>query len=309
MIPPLAGNATAKRAVDSFITSGRIPHAILIEGDDGTGKHTLAAFIARAAVCDGDIKPCGGCSGCHLAQVGSHPDITYVLPEEGKKNITVDRVRTLRADAFVKPHMASHRVFIIDGADRMNTQAQNALLKVLEEPPSGVIFILITPSRTALLETIVSRCSPLTLIAPEYGEAVEYMTANTDFDGDAIRDALDEVGSNIGKAISILDGSRENPAQDAAVRFIELLFDGSELDMLYLLQPFEKDRVLADEFFVQLKTAVGKELRRTYNRKKHSQALTALYSNIGRYQGLLKNNINLPLLFSAAVCESKRAVK
>lgn len=309
MIPPLAGNDTAKRAVDSFITSGRIPHAILIEGDDGTGKHTLAAFIARAAVCDGDIHPCGQCKGCHLAEIGSHPDITYVLPEDGKKNITVDRVRTLRADAFVKPHMASHRVFIIDGADRMNTQAQNALLKVLEEPPSGVIFILITPSRTALLETVVSRCSPITLIVPEYGQAVEYMTANTDFDGDAIRDTLDEVGGNIGKAISILDGSRENPAQETAVRFIELLFDGSELDLLYLLQPFEKDRVLADEFFSQLKIAVAKQIRKTYNRKARSQTLTALYAEIGRYQELLKTNINLSLLFSAVVCISKRAVK
>ncbi len=309
MIPPLAGNDTANRAVESFILSDRIPHAILIEGDVGTGRHTLAAFIARAAVCDSDIKPCGICKGCHLEEVGTHPDITYVLPEDGKKNITVDRIRTLRADAFVKPHMASHRVFVIDGADRMNEQAQNALLKVLEEPPSGVIFILIAKSRTVLLETVVSRCSPLTLIVPEYGEALEYITNNTDFDADSVRKALDMTDTNIGKALSVLDGSRENPAQAAAMRFIELLFDGSEFDMLCLLQSFEKDRVAADEFFSQLKIAAAEALRENYSRKKRSQTLIALYENIGKYQEFLKTNINLSLLFSAAVCESKRLVK
>ena len=309
MIPPLAGNDTAKRATDGFIRSVRIPHAILIEGDFGTGKHTLAAFIARAAVCDGGDKPCGTCNGCHLATVGSHPDITYILPEEGKKNITVDRIRTLRADAFVKPHTASHRVFIIDGAERMNPQAQNALLKVLEEPPSGVIFILITESRTALLETIVSRCTPLTLIVPEYGEALEYMQKNTAFDGEAIRDTLTQTGGNIGKAIQLLDSRRENPARGAAVKFCELLFEGSELDLLYLTHPFEKNRVLADEFFSQLKIAIGEQLRRTYTRRKRSQTLTALYDNIGRYQELLKSNINLSLLFSATVCEAKNLIK
>lgn len=270
----LIGNGVARAATEGFIASGRIPHAMLIEGDEGTGRHILARYIAKSAVCEDKKAPCGSCRCCHLADVGSHPDISYLTPEDGKKNITVVQVRTLRAEAFVKPHMALKRVFIIDGADRMNEQAQNALLKVLEEPPAGVIFILICSSRTALLETIVSRCTTLSLIDKQ---------------------------------------DNENPTQSneakAAARFLELLFSGSELDMLRLLQPFEKDRIAADEFFSQLRLAIAADLRRNFGLKLRSKTLTALFQNIQKYEDSLKTNINLPLLFSAMVCESRQLCK
>lgn len=259
---------TAKQSAESFIKGGRIPHAILLECDGGE----VCDYIAKAAVCSGDNRPCGTCRECHLAEVGSHPDISYVTPDEGKKNITVDKIRALRAEAFVKPHSAQNRVFVIEGADRMNEQAQNALLKVLEEPPAGVIFILICASRTALLETIVSRCSVITA------------------------DADNSISST------------KSEAKDAAEKFLQQLFSGNELEMLYTLRPFEKDRVLADEFFAALKLCIARQLRRSYNQKNRSRVLTALYSNITKYEGLLKTNINLPLLFSTAVCETKQLI-
>ena len=172
---PLAGNARIRGALTAAIESGRLPHAILIEGDKGTGRHTLAAFTARAAVCEGENKPCGECRGCRLEHAGTHPDIWTVAPEDGKKNITVAQIRSLRSEAYVKPHMSARRVFIIDMADTMNEQAQNALLKVLEEPPGSVLFILIAENKAALLDTVISRCTVLSLSPPEISEAEKYL--------------------------------------------------------------------------------------------------------------------------------------
>ncbi len=210
-----------KASVESFIKSGKIPHAILIEGENGDKTLSLALHIASAAVCSGDAAPCGVCRNCHLADVGSHPDITRVAPLDGKKNLSVNQIREIRADAFVKAHSASHRVFIIEDAHRMNEQAQNALLKVLEEPPKNVIFILLTSSKTVLLDTIVSRCVGLSVPAT---------------------------------------GDLDAPHQDTANKFIDLLLAGSEYEMLKLLTPFEKSRREAELFFSTLGVCAAKKI-------------------------------------------------
>ncbi len=215
-------NSKIKASVQNFINSGRIPHAIMIEDESGDTNLNLALYIAAAAVCDGADKPCGNCHNCHLADVGSHPDITRVSALEGKKFLSVAQIRELRADAFVKAHQALHRVFIIEDAHRMNEQAQNALLKVLEEPPKNVIFILLVPSKTMLLDTIISRCVLL----------------------------------------STLDAKRESGEHsDTANKFIDLLLSGSEYDMLKLLVPLEKSRTEMENFFSALSLCVTERLK------------------------------------------------
>ena len=303
---PLKGNESVRKSLENAIASRRIPHAFMVEGAAGLGKHTLAHYIALAAVCEGGGLPCGECRGCHLAEVGSHPDISYIGPEDGKKNITVAQIRELRAEAFVKAHMAAHRVFVVESADRMNDQAQNALLKVLEEPPAGVIFILLVSSRTVMLETIVSRCTVLTLSVPCFEDALSAVAAKTKATPEAIGDALKKTGNNVGLAIGELSSKKEAPAKGAAEEFLRLLFSGSELDMLKVTHPFEKDRAIAEEFFSELKICIAKELKICYGNTIRAKVLTAFYSQISEYEGLLKTNINLSLLFSAAVCKAKR---
>ena len=150
-----AGNNRVKAATEKFIAEGSIPHAILIEGDIGTGRTTLAKHIAAAAVCGNVLAPCNNCRNCDLTNSGNHPDIIFVSPEEDKKNISVAQVRTLRGDAFIKSHMGGKKVIIISPAERMNEQAQNALIKVLEEPPKNVIFILIAENAAMMLSRSV----------------------------------------------------------------------------------------------------------------------------------------------------------
>lgn len=222
MIFPIE-NQKVRSSVLGFVKNERIPHAIMIEGEAESDNINLALYIASAAVCGESNSPCGSCSNCHLAEVGSHPDITRVGALDGKKFLSVAQIRDLRADAFVKPHQAPHRVFIIEDAHRMNEQAQNALLKVLEEPPKNVIFILLVPSKTLLLDTIISRCVLLSLI-----------------DSD----------------------SKENAFLELADKFIDLLLSGSEYEMLKLLTPLEKSRTDAEAFLNSLSLCAAERLKK-----------------------------------------------
>ena len=309
MIFPLKANGNVKTAVESMLSTGRIPHAILIEGDAGTGRHTLARFLATAAVCESDDRPCGSCRMCLSASSFNNPDIIFVSPEENKKSITVDKARTIRTEAYIKPHAANKKVYILDFAERMTEPVQNALLKILEEPPEAVIFIIIATSRTELLPTILSRCVCLSLTPPDFETA---KTAVKEILGDIdeikISEAVIAAENNIGAALTLLGSKGENKAKTAAEEFIKILFASNEYELLRLFIPFEKDRVGTDLFFEQLKIEISRNLKKDYGRIVRARALTTLYSAIDEWQKLLKTNINLPLLFSAVVCKSKQII-
>lgn len=305
---PLIGNERIKDACLALIAENRLPHAILIEGDPGTGRHTLAHYLAAASVCSGENPPCGACHGCHLAEIGTHPDISVTAPEDGKKNIAVAQIRAVRAAAYVKPHMANHRVFLIDGADSMNEQAQNALLKVLEEPPGGVLFLLIAESAAALLDTILSRCILLSLVPPDREQAAEYLATNTDYSAADIENALDETGNNIGAALRIFGGG-ETKAQSAAEQFITLLPNGDGAALLKITAPFEKSRVDANLFFKELRLATAAAVKKNRQNAYTAGILMRFYDRLPALEESLQTNINLGLLFCALVCAAEEITK
>ena len=112
--------------------NGTLPHAILIEGAPGTGKRTLADIISRAAVCTADHeKPCETCPDCLKALHGNHPDI-FTADGNNSGELSVDAIRRIRTDAYIKPNEAAKKAYILNGCDKMLTQAQNAFLKILE---------------------------------------------------------------------------------------------------------------------------------------------------------------------------------
>ncbi|MBQ8532281.1 MAG: DNA polymerase III subunit [Clostridia bacterium] len=308
MMFPLAGNEKIKTALGNAIKENRIPHAIIIEGDSGLGKHTLTKFIAKAAVCDVEDAPCGVCKNCHLADISSHPDISVTAPEDGKKNISVAQIRSLRNETFVKPHMAKRRVFIIDFADTMNEQSQNALLKVLEEPPADIIFILIAESKAALLETIISRCVVLTLSAPELSQAVDFIGQKGNYSHSEIAEALRETACNIGKALALLSGESDTKTSAAAKEFIECMLRCDEFGCLKCCAPFEKKRVEADRFLKDLKYNTVLKIKKNTG-KPQAKALARFYSGLSLYEKSLATNINLSLLFCALSAEATKIMK
>ena len=136
--------------------SSRVVHAYLLTGPAGTGKRTLADICARALFCrSAGERPCDVCPACKQLLSGNHPDFIRLKPE---KSIGVDDVRDLIERLSVKPYEAERHVVVIEQADKMTPQAQNALLKTLETPPGPDVFFLISTQLTAMLPTIVSRC-------------------------------------------------------------------------------------------------------------------------------------------------------
>ena len=152
----------------------RIPHACLICAPSADTALQKAQELAARAVCSGDVllKPCGVCRDCRKVRGGVHPDVitlSRAVDEKGKQkqNITIDQIRALSADAIVLPNEARRKVYIIDGAEAMNPAAQNAALKLLEEPPPAVVFLLCTVRPMQLLETVRSRCALVKLRGAE----------------------------------------------------------------------------------------------------------------------------------------------
>lgn len=305
---PLIGNTGVKNAVLSAISEKKLPHAVIIEGERGTGRHTLADFIARAALCFGEDAPCGECRSCTLSKAGTHPDISVTSAESGKKNITVDRIRALRSEAYVKPHIASGRVFIIDGADTMNEQAQNALLKVLEEPPGEVYFILVSESKSALLNTVISRCTVLSLTAPEISAAEEYILTNYAFEKEAVTDAANGTNGNIGAALEILKGESA-PLKSAAADFVGYMLDGDIAEMLNCTLEAQKSRTDAAAFFKELRLAVSAASRAGLDNRFRLKSLLNLYGELNIFEQTLNTNINLALLFCALTSKAYEITK
>lgn len=143
-----------------------LSHAYLITGGSADSRGTYAERLAAAYLCEGEQPPCGRCRHCRKAAAGAHPDLIRVFPAEGKREITVEQARSLRADAYIRPNEGRRKVYLIDPADEMNPAAQNALLKVLEEGPDYAAFLLLAGEPGRILETVRSRCEALTL-APE----------------------------------------------------------------------------------------------------------------------------------------------
>lgn len=148
--------------------TSRLSHAYVISGPPGSGKRAFADRLAAAYVCSGaGEKPCGICANCRKAKGNIHPDIIRLTIPEGKRSILVEQIRTLRADAYVRPNEAARKVFLIEDAQAMNESAQNALLKVLEDGPGYLSFLLLTENAQQLLPTICSRCETLSLTCSE----------------------------------------------------------------------------------------------------------------------------------------------
>ena len=146
----LLGNERLKEALAPLFKED-FPQSVILEGAEGLGKRTAAFSMAQALMCQEKDGPCGQCGPCVRMKAGSHPDYQLFNPEGGM--IKVDDVREIRRLSFIRPSESSRKIFVLNDSGRMNPQAQNALLKVLEEPRETV-FILLCRQAGELLETV-----------------------------------------------------------------------------------------------------------------------------------------------------------
>ena len=240
----LAGNAAVKKQLSALVDSGRFPHALLLEGEAGSGRRTLAMQIARAAVCTAPYasRPCGHCAPCMKTE---HPDIAQ-YGGDGQA-LTVDTVRRLRQEAYVVPNEGAYRVMILAEAQTMTPQAQNALLKILEEPPAHVLFLLTCENRTQLLDTIRSRCVCLAMQPVSYAEAAPVLRKRLpQIEEVQLRRAHSLFGGRIGRVIAgITDGTLQQ-VLELLPAMTDALTASSELPLVMLTAKLEKDKALTE---------------------------------------------------------------
>jgi DNA polymerase III delta' subunit len=160
------GHPAAQRLIERAIESGQPPHALLLVGPESVGKTTLALDLAAGLLClapEPADRPCRACAACRKLQHGNHPDLHVLTPEGAGQQIRIGQVQQLAADLALLPLEGRFRIGIVEKAHRLNDDAQNALLKTLEEPPPAVVLVLCADDATRLLPTVVSRCARLRL--------------------------------------------------------------------------------------------------------------------------------------------------
>lgn len=237
------GNEKVIDRLSKLMESGRFPHALIIEGEEGIGKKTLAKDIACALVCRGNDKPCGECSQCKKAIAAIHPDISEYIPAGTANSFHVDTVRNIIIDAYVQPNEADYKIYILANAHCMNQNAQNALLKILEEPPKYVVFILTTNSKSALLSTVLSRSVCVSLEGVDIERAANYITSHCEnVDYNTAKKTIETFNGNIGKAIDSLQDSKTSELVDVCNKICKALATSNEYEMMTLCSVFQKDR-------------------------------------------------------------------
>ncbi len=160
----IVGQQQIKEHLQNALSTGKISHAYIINGEKSSGKEFIAKVFAMALQCEeGSMEPCQECRSCKQALSGNHPDIIRVVHEK-PNSVSVDDIRTqVNNDVAVKPYSSPYKVYIISEAEKMTVQAQNAILKTLEEPPAYAVILLLTDNVNSLLPTILSRCVVLNM--------------------------------------------------------------------------------------------------------------------------------------------------
>lgn len=154
----ILGNDSLLASLRQIARKGQVSHSYILNGGEGTGKRLIADWFAQLLQCTGEEKPCGSCLSCLQAISGNHPDIIRVGHEKPNL-IGVDDIRTgINQTMQVRPYSGRYKIYIIDEAEKMNIQAQNALLKTIEEPPEYGVILLLTENAASFLPTILSRC-------------------------------------------------------------------------------------------------------------------------------------------------------
>ena len=272
-LPVLAGNQRIKAQLSLRERGRGLSHAYLIAGLAGSGHHILATLITAAMVCSAPLssRPCGECVPCKKVLRGIHPDVQiFTGPGEGK-SLTVDQVRQLRADAYVRPNEGERKVYWLEGADKMAPPAQNAMLKLLEEGPPYAAFLLLVENPGGLLQTIRSRCEELALSPVSPAECEQWLRERfPNRDLGEIRRAARDCQGILGRAVKELEEPGASREQSQRVKqLVQAMESGNELQLLEEAQILEKvGREELPALLDALTEALGERLLRGGDRRR-----------------------------------------
>ena len=218
----VVGHKDILKYISSAVENNRVSHAYILNGERGSGKKMLANLFAMTLLCEtGDNEPCGKCHSCKQAESGNHPDIIRVT-HEMPNSISVDDIRTqVNNTVDIKPYQGPYKVYIIPQADMMTPQAQNAILKTIEEPPSYAVFLLLTENAETLLPTINSRCVMLKLRNIKDTLIKKYLMENLEIPDYKADMCTAFAQGNMGRAIMLANSDHFNEIREEAVQLLK----------------------------------------------------------------------------------------
>ncbi len=318
-----SGNGELLAQCAALLDTGKFPHALIIEGEDGLGKSTFAGLLAKSLLCSSENPLCGECSHCIKVSKGIHPDLTIIVGEGKSGNISVDAIRTIRSDAYTPPNEALRKIYIIEDCEKLPVGSQNALLKVFEEPPAGALFILTCRSRMSLLTTILSRARVFSLLPVAEAEAIERISMiRKDVPVESIRGAVRSADGNIGLALSLIapDGSFTASPWELKAREIAVAMCSSlEQDLLGVCISIGQDRrfmlrvldSLQNIVLHALELSVGAKINASNEASILSKTLSpkrlySVRSEIDDLKSGVNANVGLRSLFPCVMCANLR---
>ncbi len=234
----LLGNQRLKERLSSALSKGQPSHSYLITGPEGSGKHSLATLLAAALQCTGEHKPCCQCNACRKVLAGFHPDVITVDDTE-KKTVSVALIRDAVSSLYIRPNEGHKKIYLIPRAKDMRLEAQNALLKCIEEPPPYGVFLFLAEHSEQLLTTIRSRCVELRM-SPLSDSILEAELNRRFPQGDpTVRSsAILRSEGYLGKAISLMEGNVSLLPQTED--FVRAYCSGDPAQLLSVLTPMER---------------------------------------------------------------------
>lgn len=207
--------------LQNVIDGDRPSHAYIFHGEDGVGKNMVARIFAKGVLCEShETRPCGICRSCRQFESGNNPDFFNVTHE--KSIISVDDIRTQIIDNMaIRPYSNKYKVFLVDEAEKMNEQAQNALLKTLEEPPEYGVIILVTNNLFMFLETILSRAVSLAFLPCDTKQVAQFILSERDVPDYQARTAAACSGGMPGVALSLIDSEEFAQRRDESLEILK----------------------------------------------------------------------------------------
>ena len=232
------------------IAMDKVSHAYILNGADKSGKMMLAEAFAKTLECEkGKTLPCGECHSCKQADGRNQPDIIYVTHEKPNTLGVEDIRKQLNDDIVLKPYSSRYKIYIIDEAEKMNVQAQNALLKTIEEPPAYARILLLTTNADSFLPTILSRCVRLDLKAVADEKIRRYLMEEKQIPDYQADICVAFAQGNVGKAIELSSSENFNEMKNSALQLIKRLKDIDLYEMTQAVKQITEYKLEITDYF------------------------------------------------------------